>query len=725
MKKLIIPILATFTLTLPGCFIDDKPVAVNHYSVKGISSPVDISRDGVSTISNPERKVHIGHDIPVNIELNAEYADDDVPVQFYLLNVDDIEEVESGIGEIGDIRMYYIDRTPFTTIDHVDKGTKTYYLTITIPSDDAKDPLTGDYKTGTFCVVGEVNKSGEAEVDAYQVYKKFKSSLSDPDYRKKNTINVTTEYLSKPDLSIEAMNFTGGAGDGLSVLTYLDLDLGKLPGASQFTINVPGVSIANPLATPFHIIPSEAERTFMGSIQLLSSSCDSLNVPVKFTLKGTVTKPDGSTTDISIKLLIYDSDIGGWTETYYVPLLKANVIERVNLALRIPDDGDIDKADLDASAIRELIGDGDVYHNYSFQIEGAINPSGSIKEARFISAKEGEYDPSGNNSTLANNTKDQNIVINIDKMEVEPNEGIKLYPYDKITPVAATSTTPAAPTDNDKQLVIFWDGFSYKVGDGDFGGSAQMHEGCLFRNFSLYSLGANVNGTIFNNNFTLIDAYLNAICTPKQSAKTAFDFHVEAAKKTYFSDFGAGFSNNDWNYPITLFSKSYEKEKWVYCFKFKISAGLDVIFTPGITLDLNYDGSLKTSKYMTLVASVNADASVSVDGLAGVGIYAYCDVFSLELNQNTYTKTKFQNFTVNETGSTQTIERVSGTVYRDFGMYLTGPTGYFDLYLEINFIFFSKRWSWEIYRYSSPRIPIVDFNIDPQSGKKWTTYLNY
>ncbi len=733
LKRTLPCILALALAVCCGCgvLIDDSQVAVNTYSVDNISSPVDKGRSGIGgeecvgcpALSKTDRKVNIGHDIPIDIQITADYNDKDVPVQFYLLNMDDLEEVDNGIGSVEDVRMYYIDRTSNTVIDEIKAGTNTYCLTLNIPADQSKDDMTGDYKTGNFCVVGEVNKSGEAEIDAYAVYQKFRSKLADEDYRKENYIVITTDYMSKPDLSIEEMNFTGGNGEGGDVLTFLDLDLGKLPGADEFTINVPGLDIGNPLATPFHIIPAESARTFIGTIHLLSSSCDALNVPVEFKLKS---KSQINGRDITIDLLIYDSDIGGWVKTYYVPLMKANVTERFSLALRVPDDGDyVVEADgsHDAMTIREIIGDGDVYKDYQFEIAGTVNPGGTVKEARFLASKNGLYDPSGTNDVDANNMYAQDLTINVDRMEVEANEGIMLYPFDKVAAKKNDATARGDENDNDKQLVIFWDGFAYSVGDSDFGAGAQIHEGCLFRNFSLYSLGASVKGTVFSNTFYLLNAYLNAICTPKIETKTGFDFHVEAAGKTYFSEFGAGFSENDWNYPITLYSKSWEKEKWVYCFKFKLTAGIDIIFTPGVRLNLNSDGSLEMDKYMTLLGSANADASASIGGLAGVGIYAYCDVVTIELNQSTGTKTEFKT-------DTEGYERVRGTVYRDFGMYLTGPTGYFNLYLEINFLFFSKKWEWELYRYSTFKVPIVDFAIYPNtfsgsSIEKWTTYLRY
>lgn len=412
-------------------------------------------------------------------------------------------------------------------------------------------------------------------------------------------------------------------------------------------------------------------------------------------------------------------------------MLKANTTERVNIALRIPDDGDYDTEedggeDDDAMAIRERIGDGDVYKNYNFKIVAVVNPGGTINESRFLSSKDGDYDPAGAASTTANNTMENDFIINLEKMEVESNEGIKVYPYDKID--------LAEKEENDKQLVIFWDGFEFKVGDSDFGARAEIHEGCLFRNFSLYSFGVGAHGTVFGNTYSLMDTYLNAICTPGDPNRTAFDFHVEAAQKVYFSDASLGHSSNDWNWPITLFSREWTKTMWVKCFRFRLIAGIDVILTPGVSLDLNYDGSMKIDKYATLVGSVHADASISIAGLAGVGVYTWCDVLTFDVIQSTGTRTEHGTVTNVDTGVTWPA--VKGTVYRDFGIYLTGPKGYIDLYLEIDFLLFSKRWSWEIYRYSSFRIPIVEFAIYSNiwgsdalpadvGDEKYTTLMRY
>ncbi|MCP4132332.1 MAG: hypothetical protein GY754_15275, partial [bacterium] len=103
MKKIIMKLFVFMAAISPvfmaGCIIDDSAVALNTYSIESVTAPVDITRSGASAITNPDRKVHIGHDLPINLELTAEYAEDDVPIQVYLLNINDIEEVQSGIGD--------------------------------------------------------------------------------------------------------------------------------------------------------------------------------------------------------------------------------------------------------------------------------------------------------------------------------------------------------------------------------------------------------------------------------------------------------------------------------------------------------------------------------------------------------------------------------------------------------------------------------------------------
>ena len=712
MKKLyslIVILIASFTFST-GCLIDDSPVAVNTYSISEINSPA--SKYTISGIETG-MKVHIGHDLPVTVTMSAEYNEDDVPMQFYLLNKTDVDEVEAGIGSIGDIRMYFIDRTQDTTIEHLLAGENTYQLVINIPANDARDEMTGDLMIGEYYVVCEVNKNEDAEIDPWIVYNKF-DSIINPD----NIIYVTSDYMSKPDLSIVAMDFTGGEEEPGDVLTFLDLLLDSLPGWDQVQFD------SLPAINPIRITPSKADRTFIGTVQVRSSSSDALNVPMTFYMtNGT----------INIPLKIYDLDMGGYVDKYYIPILKANVTERVSIALMIPDDHDgtylypnYDAwpsspsgaliAAYPVSAIRHTLpdyeGDKSIYKDYTWTIHAHVNPDGTITEKRFIDGQQGTYNNSGEANSEGNNELDQDMSIAFDYMEVEPNEGITVYPYDKMTGPGDTRA------ESDKQLVIFWDGLGWKVGDNTFGAQASIHEGAFFHNFSLYSLGVDVHGTVFNNNFYLVNAYCNAVCFPHDSGHTQFDIYVEAKRQVYFSDGGKGFSRNTWEYPITLYSKEYEKTKWIKCFKFTIKAGLDVVFTPGINLDLNIDGSLKMDKSASVVLSVFGDASISLLGLAGVGIYTYLDVLKLELIQSTRTETEY------ETPADELNSNIRGYLYRDVGIYLTGPTGYIDLYLEVNYLFDTKRWSWEIYSFSCDRVPIINFPLDDNNGAR-TTWMQY
>ena len=64
---------------------------------------------------------------------------------------------------------------------------------------------------------------------------------------------------------------------------------------------------------------------------------------------------------------------------------------------------------------------------------------------------------------------------------------------------------------------------------------------------------------------------------------------------------------------------------------------------------------------------------------------------------------------------------IRGSLNRDAGVYLIGPKGYIDIYFEIDFIFFSKRWSKEIFSFSSFRIPLLEFDF---AGSGSMTYWN-
>jgi hypothetical protein len=112
------------------------------------------------------------------------------------------------------------------------------------------------------------------------------------------------------------------------------------------------------------------------------------------------------------------------------------------------------------------------------------------------------------------------------------------------------------------------------------------------------------------------------------------------------------------------------------------------------------DGSLFVQKYATLTGSVYADASASIAGLATIGLYTFIDVITLELLQNTYTVTQFDE--VNFPG------KIKGSLNRNVGLYIIGPKGYLDIYFEIDFVVFSKRFSKQLFSFSSFRIPLLE-----------------
>ena len=173
--KILLLVIPVLVISFIGC-IDDSPVEYNSYNINYINPPVDKVASGGDLV----KKVYIGHDLPVNITVSAEYDEQNVPLQVYLLNVNDVEEFESGVGYASDIRMYYCDRTPNTTISQLRAGTNIYGVVINVPADDSRDELTNDFKTGYFYVLAEVNKNENADTDANQDLMKIILYLSHP-----------------------------------------------------------------------------------------------------------------------------------------------------------------------------------------------------------------------------------------------------------------------------------------------------------------------------------------------------------------------------------------------------------------------------------------------------------------------------------------------------------------------------------------------------------------
>jgi hypothetical protein len=526
------------------------------------------------------------------------------------------------------------------------------------------------------------------------------------------------------------MSFTGGSDNPEDVLVWYNVDLTGLPGISNSGLTEDQMVIV--------VEPAEKDRLFTGTVHVRSSASDALNVPVIFKLE------DAAGT-ISVNLDIYDKSMGGWVDKYYIPLLKANTTERITLTLRIPEekgtynyfsdyagwpsDPSLAYTDSDCSGtysscyplsvIRHAMGKLD-YGDHDFKIVAEVNPDGEVTEARFIKPNDSntvyneatDYDVTGdiynvsNTSptyTKDNNENSENLIFTLEKVEVSPNEGIKAYPYCKMDP----------PDDDYRTLVIFWDGFELNVGDNMFGANAEAHEGMFFYNFSLYSLGVHVSGTVFNNTLYLINTHLNAQSHPYDPDNSGFEFHIEGGQKVVLSEAGEGHSDNTWEYPILLFGKEVTMEQWYYCFKFKLIAGVETWFTPGVHLGIYKDGSLAVDKYADLRGSVYADASASIAGLATVGLYTYLDVLTLSLIQSCYTTT--------ELGTGENQGKIKGTLNRNVGVYLIGPKGYLDLYFEIDFIIFSKRWSWTLFRYYSFRVPLLE--MDFAGSGEYTTWI--
>ena len=79
-KKTLSLLFVALSVFFTAC-INDGPVKYNKFSIEKITTPVK----AVTKSGNSGKKVYIGHSLPVNVEITAEYADDNVPVQIYLL----------------------------------------------------------------------------------------------------------------------------------------------------------------------------------------------------------------------------------------------------------------------------------------------------------------------------------------------------------------------------------------------------------------------------------------------------------------------------------------------------------------------------------------------------------------------------------------------------------------------------------------------------------------
>ena len=282
-----------------------------------------------------------------------------------------------------------------------------------------------------------------------------------------------SDYMSKPDLSVEAIHFTGTTSNPRDSVSFYDLDLSKLPGLETTNLG------------KIYLKPVEKSRTFTGSVDVKSSASDALNVPVKFYLEST-----DSPVTISIPLEIYDKSMEGYVDEYYIPILRKNTRESVTLMLRIPDDsGPIDyfsklsttgwdenewvvnEANKDLYPLFQLrykmllisrdpqteteahnsdyyppvypgkgrkdgAGSPYLYKNYNFKIRAEINPGrGGFRERRFIQPNSDNgtyttdnYIENGNDPliTKVNNSKTEDLILAVTTIDIKAGQHYKI-----------------------------------------------------------------------------------------------------------------------------------------------------------------------------------------------------------------------------------------------------------------------------------------------------------
>ncbi|MBN2041774.1 MAG: hypothetical protein JW864_17190 [Spirochaetes bacterium] len=727
-------LLSLFFLLFTAC-IDNSPIKYNSYKINNITPPVD--KQGTNS---DEKKVYIGHNLPVNVSLTTEYNESDIPLQVYLLNVDDVTDVEDGILPEEDIRMYFCHQTDNTNIEQIEAGTNTYGIVINIPADQSKDEFTDDFKVGTYYVLGEVDKNNEAEMDVYEVYQKFKDNLDE-----ENTIVVASDYMSKPDLSVEDMNFTGTADDPRDSLIFYQLDLSQLPGAESANLGT------------MYLQPTVSACAFTGSVDIKSSSNDSLNVPVRFYLTHE-NWADGE----EITLEIYDEDMGGFVEEYYIPILRKNTQENINLQLRVPEDSgtinyfsnwdgstsytdwenETNKANYPMFRLRYQMArltadetDGTSEY-YKFKLAAEVNPNGSVTESRFIKANsdntvytEDDYDETGdeytetstgNVLTTANNTFEEVITLAAETVEVKANEGTQFYPCSAIDVNGDNNIddNDCAYANGERKLVIWWGGWEAGFGSSSFGGTIDAHAGMYFSNYSLLSVGAGINlhiGDFVNpgkgGGFSLDTGYridFNAESHPFDAEKSYYEFKILGTWFPFqgfilpavdvewgdsedwwsgyvsffaFKDSQTGFGEYDIETPVTIAKMeiSLDTEAAGMGVEFTIKGGLGGIYIiPRTKMELNRDGSLRYDAGTAVTCGVEAEFGLSAPlNIASVGLEGGIDFFSFDFGIGLFTNAYYNQ-------STHPGE-VRGTLGVGPEIKLTGPQGYLKMYVNLLF----------------------------------------
>ena len=685
-KRTLLSAILSISFFYTGCFlVDNSPVASNTYEV--------LQTQALSA------EIHIGHDIPVSITIKADYDETtEIPVQFYLLNKEDVEEVENGLGDTADIRIY---RPDVLTLDQVYAGSHEYayeepagndtgeyrdlnLFNLHIPADQGIDKLTGDHKIGTYHLVAVVDKDGTADIDAYEIYKKMKDNS-----RQMAEVTIPQEALLPPDLSYVAMNFTGDMEDPKNAMTYMDV---VVPDPNGFTISID---------------PSEQDRIFTGNITVRSSSKTSLNVPIRFELSN---ESLGFTGGNVIKPQIYDNEIQGWMEVYYAAELKPNIDEDITVALKI---SETDAAAIKTALADKAVADGVTRLSTTWTLTAMVNDT---DDGATHPVLERRYTMGSNRRLYDNNYGTSQFKITYDRYEVEKNAGIVRYvPYDPAMTIEEEVANHSVPLEGEnKVLVIFHDEFKKNVGSKKFGGGIWAYERAYFVNFSCYQTGVELDASLFGNSFKLVDINFDAFSFPKNAAASGYNFFVEAFGITVYQEGMQGHIERSWSFPIPLYTYGFEKKFKKFGVKLKIGLSASVTLVPTISLWTYYDGALRMEKSIELM--VTGQAALDVDAaIVQFGIEAYLKVIGIELLQQIYTETDFQDSPTNPG-----TEQVAGALYKKLGVYLNGPEGWLKLWVKVVFVDFD----WTVFSFTTfKRLPL--WEMETSGSGLWTNYQDY
>ncbi|HOO71813.1 MAG TPA: hypothetical protein PK926_08620 [Spirochaetota bacterium] len=708
MNRLNTALLSLFAITLfafSAC-IDQSDVEHNTYRIKSIEALNTETCSG--TVVG-----HIGHDVRTKLTMDVEYTENgEIPVQFYLLNKDDVEEVENGLGDRTDIRIYRPDQVVLPGVlegehEYSDDNADIDTFVFNIPSDQAEDELTGDKKTGTYYVIAAVDKDDSAEIDAYELYRKNPSIAEE--------IVIPTDDDEDPDLSVEDVDFAGDREDPKNIMTYIRV---RVPDPNGFNIDV---------------APSERERRFTGNATIKSSKLrpggiSTINVPVRFEIN----IDDPSWTYGAIRPLVYDSDIDGWVEDYYIDELLPNTDEDVTVALQIDetDAGHIMDFLTQKSEDQENAG-GEPSVSTTWTVTAYVN---YLTNATYP-VPEKRYTTGSNDITSAhaNNTGTCDLIINFDVFDVEKNAGIRRYvPEDVDDPDNYGPVHPLEPweagysSSKKKVLVIFHDEFAKDVGSSNLGGGVWAYERAYFYKYSAYQTGVELDARLFGYYLRLVDVNFDAFSFPKNPDASGYNFYVEAAGRTVYQEGSLGHLKKIWSFPIPIWGYTKQKiyKKWGMKLTTKIGVGVTLV--PSLRLWTNYDGSLRFEKSLELQVYGTASAEFSVT-VASCGINGYLKMIGVELLQQIYTETEIRNRRDPDTGAelldssgNPVGEEIAGALYKSLGVYLNGPEGWIQIWVKI----IIKKYKWTMFSFHTFHgLPL--WEMDTTGSGYWTNFQDF